>query len=74
MAHWLRHSRPVAGHGSWLSGKGWCGLWCLCQRVVCGTIKRHVSRCRSLAVRRVTTLPGGDCSWMWAAPGHSMGF
>ena len=40
---------------------------------VCGTVRRHVSRCRSLAVRSVTMLPGGDCSWAWAAPGHAMG-
>ena len=33
----------------------------------------QVSRCRSLAVRSVTILPGGDCSWTWAALGHAMG-
>ena len=26
-------------------------------------VRRHVSRCRSLAVRSVTMWPGGDCSW-----------
>ena len=26
-----------------------------------------------LAVRSVTMLPGGDCSWTWAALGHAMG-
>ena len=30
-------------------------------------------RCRTLAVRSVTTLPGGDCSWTWAALGHAIG-
>ena len=32
-----------------------------------------MSRCRSLTVRSVTMLPGGDCSWTWAALGHAMG-
>ena len=32
-----------------------------------------MSRCRSLAVRSVTMLPGWDCSWTWAALEHVMG-
>ena len=29
-----------------------------------------MSQCRSLAVRSVTMLPAGDCSWTWAAHGE----
>ena len=32
-----------------------------------------MSRCRSLALRSVTTLPRGDYSWTWAALGHATG-
>ena len=71
--HWLRHSRTAVGHGSSSSRKGWCGPWFPCHGVVCGTVRRHVSRCRSLAVRSVTMFPGGECSWTWAALGHEMG-
>ena len=71
--HWLRHSRTAVGHGSSSSRKGWCGPWFPCHGVVCGTVRPHVSRCRSLAVRSVTMLPGGECSWTWAALGHEMG-
>ena len=53
--------------------QGWCGPWCPWQGVVCGTLRRLVSRCRSLVVHSVTTLPGGYCSCMWAALGHAMG-
>ena len=65
--------RTAVGHGSSLSGKGWRGPWCRCHGVVCGTVRRHVSRCRSLTVRSVTMLPGGDCSWTLAALGLAMG-
>ena len=65
--------RTAIRHGFSLSGKGWRGPWCPCHGVVCGTVRRHVSRCRSLTVRSVTMLPGGDCSWTWAALGHAMG-
>ena len=66
-------SRIAVGHRSSSSGKGWCGPWGPCHGVVCGTVRRHVSRCCSLAVRSVTMLPGGDCSLTWAALGHAMG-
>ena len=33
-----------------------------------------MSQCRSLAVRSVTMLLGGDSSWTWAALEHTMGF
>ena len=54
-------------------GEGWCGPWCPCHGVVCGTVRRHVSRCRSLGVRSMTMLLPGDCSWTWAALGQAMG-
>ena len=57
--HLLRHSRTPARHGSSLSGRGWCGPWCPCHGIMCGTVRRHLLRCRSLAVRSVRTLPGG---------------
>ena len=63
----------AAGDGSSLSGKEWWGPWSPCQDVPYGTVKRHVSRCCNLAVRSVTAVLGGDCSWMWAALGHLMG-
>ena len=37
-------------------------------------VRRHVLQCRSLAVRSVTMLPGGNCRWTWAALGDAMGF
>ena len=64
-------------HRCWpslLSEKEWCGPWCPCHHVVFGTVRRHVSWCRSLAVRSVTTLPAGDCSCTWAALRHGMGW
>ena len=73
IGHWLRHSRTVVSHGLSLSGKGWCGPWCRCHGVVCSTVRRLVSRCRRLAVRSMTMLLGGDCSWTWAALEHAMG-
>ena len=56
-----------------LSGKGWLRPWCPCHGVVCGIVRRHVLRCRSLPVCSVTMLPAGDCSWTWVALGHAMG-
>ena len=56
-----------------LSGKAWRGPWCACHGFMCGTVRRHVSQCRSLRVRSVTMLPLEDCSWTWAALGHAMG-
>ena len=70
--HWSRHSRTAVGHGSSLSGKGWCGPWCPCHSVVCGTVRRHVSRCHNVTVRSVTMLPSGDCSWTLAALGQAI--
>ena len=54
-------------------GEGCCSPWCPCNGVACGTLRRHLSRCRGLAVRSVTTLPPGDCGWTWPALGHPMG-
>ena len=61
--HLRTDSHTAVGHGSSLSGKGWCGPWCPSLGVVCGSVRRHVSRCPSLAVRSTMMLPGGDCSW-----------
>ena len=70
--HSSRHYGTAAGHGSSLFGKGWCGPWCPCHGVLCATFRRHVSQCRSLAVRSVGHRLIGDCSWTWAAVGQSM--
>ena len=56
-----------------VDGEGVAWPWCPCHGVLCGNVRRHVARCRSLAVRSLTMLPGGDCSWTWAALGHAMG-
>ena len=72
-AHWFRRSRTVAGHVSSLSGKVWLGPWCPCKGLTYSAVSRHEFQPRSLAVRRLVELPGGDWSRKFAVLRNTMG-